>query len=43
MVKRNRAIGWKHAKITGHENEHLISNLILNDSKIQKTYLILQK
>ena len=36
MVKRNRAIGWKHAKITGHENEHLISNLILNDSKIQK-------
>lgn len=28
MKKRDRATGWKHAKITGHSNEELIKNLL---------------
>ena len=29
---RNRSEGWKHAKISGHRNEVLIAEKIMNDS-----------
>jgi len=33
MTQRNRSDGWKHAKISGHENERLIED-ILNGGKL---------
>lgn len=39
MVQRNRAEGWKHAKLSGHENEALVEALTENDSTIQKRIL----
>ena len=32
MVTRNRAEGWKHAKISGHANENDITNKINNNN-----------
>lgn len=31
--QRNRAEGWKHAKLSGHKNETLVKSLIDNDPK----------
>lgn len=31
--QRNRAEGWKHAKLSGHKNEALVKSLIDNDPK----------
>ena len=28
MIVRNRAEGWQHAKLTGHDNEKLVAELI---------------
>lgn len=39
MSQRNRAEGWRHAKLTGHENEALIESLTENDSNIQSRIL----
>lgn len=39
MVKRNRAEGWQHAKISGHENENLIAELTLNDEQVRERLL----
>lgn len=36
---RNRASGWKHAKLTGHENESILENLMLNDNETQNDFL----
>ena len=33
MSIRNRSQGWKHAKISGHRNEELIAEKIMNDSE----------
>lgn len=39
MAQRNRSEGWKHAKLSGHENESLIENLMKNNSDYQKSFL----
>ncbi|OQB14961.1 MAG: hypothetical protein BWY15_00775 [Firmicutes bacterium ADurb.Bin193] len=39
IEKRNRAQGWKHAKLSGHENEKLIENLIKDNKGFQKRLL----
>jgi|GEM_PF-3242589 len=39
MSDRDRASGWKHAKISGHDNEDLIRNLLKNDKDYQKIIL----
>jgi hypothetical protein len=39
MEKRNRAEGWKHAKLSGHENEKLIEKSIKGDLKFQNRLL----
>lgn len=39
MSKRNRAEGWQHAKISGHENEKLIAELTRSNPAIQKRIL----
>ena len=39
MNERNRAEGWKHAKISGHENELLAENAIKNDIYYQQNFL----
>ena len=36
---RNRAEGWQHAKITGHENERIIAELTENDTEVQQRLL----
>lgn len=36
---RNRAEGWQHAKLTGHENERLIAELTEQDATIQRRLL----
>ena len=38
-MQRNRAEGWQHAKVTGHENESLINEKLENNSKFQKDLL----
>ncbi len=35
MTNRNRAEGWQHAKLTGHENEALIEAIVENDDGLQ--------
>lgn len=40
MDHRDRAEGWKHAKITGHKNEEIVCELINEDEDIQKRILI---
>lgn len=37
---RDRSDGWKHAKITGHQNEEIVCQLINEDANIQKRILI---
>lgn len=32
---RDRAEGWKHAKLSGHENEGKIEDLVRNDTRFQ--------
>lgn len=39
MEHRDRAEGWKHAKLSGHENERLVAELTENDINIQKRLL----
>ena len=39
MEHRDRAEGWKHAKLSGHENERLVAELTKNDINIQKRLL----
>lgn len=39
MPNRNRAEGWKHAKLTGHDNEKLVAELTKADNGIQKRLL----
>ena len=39
MADRNRAEGWQHAKLTGHENEKLIAELTGSDISIQNRIL----
>ncbi len=37
--RRNRAEGWQHAKLTGHENEEKLAELTRTDFKIQERLL----
>ena len=39
MTDRNRAEGWKHAKLTGHKNEDLVTDLILSNISVQNELL----
>lgn len=39
MSERNRAQGWKHAKITGHQNEALLESIVEKDSALQRRIL----
>ena len=39
MADRNRAEGWKHAKLTGHENEALLEALVENNGEFQDRLL----
>lgn len=39
MYGRNRAEGWKHAKLSGHENEELVEAIVENDGEIQSRIL----
>lgn len=36
---RNRATGWQHAKRSGHENESILEELMLNDVDVQQYFL----
>ena len=38
-MKRNRSEGWRHAKLTGHENEDNITTLLKEDSNLQHRIL----
>ena len=38
-TQRNRSEGWKHAKISGHNNEELIAELTKNNKDIQQKLL----
>ena len=39
MEHRNRASGWKHAKLSGHKNEDLVKNLLDNNPQYAKEFL----
>lgn len=39
MDHRNRSEGWKHAKISGHENEELVKDLFSNEGNFQAEFL----
>ena len=39
MSDRNRAEGWKYAKLSGHSNEEKVAKLTKNDKKTQKRIL----
>ncbi len=39
MEKRDRASGWKHAKLSGHENEAAIEHLMETDQSYQNMFL----
>lgn len=39
MIVRNRAEGWQHAKLTGHDNEKLVAELVKEDKIIQTRLL----
>ena len=39
MADRNRAEGWQHAKLTGHENEALLEALVENNGELQDRLL----
>lgn len=38
-IHRNRAEGWKHAKLSGHENENLVKELFSDDRIFQTKFL----
>lgn len=37
MATRNRAEGWKHAKLSGHSNEEIITDKINSDNKFKES------
>lgn len=37
MATRNRAEGWKHAKLSGHSNEEIITDKINSDTKFKES------
>lgn len=39
MEHRNRAEGWKHAKLSGHENEELVKSLFSDIGAFQSNFL----
>ena len=39
MEKRNRASGWKYAKLSGHENESIIGKLMGTDEIYKQKFL----
>ncbi len=39
MSGRNRAEGWRHAKLSGHENEALVEAIVENDGDLQNRLL----
>lgn len=39
MNNRNRALGWKHAKYSGHKNENLVKDLLDNNPVYSKNFL----
>ena len=39
MTDRNRAQGWKHAKLSGHDNEDKIETLLLANKEFQRHFL----
>lgn len=39
MEYRNRATGWKHAKLSGHENENLVKELLDNSREFKQNFL----
>lgn len=39
MEHRDRATGWRHAKLSGHENEALVDELFASDSRYQHYFL----
>ena len=39
MQERNRAEGWQHAKLSGHENEDLVTELVMKSPSIQEELL----
>lgn len=39
MSNRNRSEGWQHAKLSGHENERLVRELVLTNNEIQNRLL----
>ncbi|MBO4251274.1 MAG: hypothetical protein J5911_01265 [Clostridia bacterium] len=43
MSQRNRAEGWKHAKLSGHENEALVEAITENDDSLKTRILICGK
>ena len=36
---RDRAAGWKHAKLSGHKNEDLVKELLDTDKDFQQSFL----
>lgn len=40
MESKNRASGWKHAKLSGHKNEELVKNLLDNNQEYANDFLI---
>ncbi len=39
MSERNRSEGWKHAKLSGHENERLVAELTSDNEDIRQRLL----
>lgn len=39
MVKRDRATGWKYAKLSGHTNESFVKDLLDTDKTYQKDFM----
>jgi len=38
-MERNRSEGWKHAKISGHDNEEILKKLLLSDNAYAQTFI----
>lgn len=38
-MERNRAEGWQHAKLSGHKNEDLVTQLIFDNTDVQQELL----
>ncbi len=39
MQQRDRATGWQHAKLSGHENEDLVKHCLDTDAHVQSRFL----